>query len=88
MVHAVTAQAVEEERARRSTLLRIRSTQSEDALLSSYQYRDLLNMRLDMFGTPPAEEGLCVGEQVPAELPLHPLACEEVVEMEGDEGNE
>ena len=52
-IHAVTAQAIEEERTRRETLLRLRSSQSDESwVISSYQYRDLLSMDLDMFNSP------------------------------------
>ena len=52
-IHAVTAQAIEEERTRRETLLRLRSSQSDDSwVISSYQYRDLLSMDLDIFNSP------------------------------------
>lgn len=52
-IHAITAQAIEEERTRRDTLLRLRSSQSDESwIISSYQYRDLLSVDLDMFNSP------------------------------------
>ena len=49
-IHAISMKAIEEDRSRRNTLLEIRSIYTDDRkILSSIQYRDLLNLNLEIF---------------------------------------
>ena len=51
VIHAITRQAIAEERERRKTLIHLHDN-DEKQIISSEQYRDLLNMNLDMFSSP------------------------------------
>ena len=51
VLHAISKQAIEEERSRRLALLRLHDS-DENRIVSSIQYQDLLNMDLNMFHSP------------------------------------
>lgn len=56
-IHCISKEAIEEERSRRSTLLKLHES-DDNRVVSSLQYRDLLNMNIDIFNSPhPIEPG-------------------------------
>ena len=76
-LHAISQQAIEEERSRRKILIRRSSADETQSILSSVQYRDLLSMNLDIFKSP--LPSLDTGEVVPASSPLPVWGADEVV---------
>lgn len=66
--------AIEEDRSRRNTLLEIRSIYTDDSkILSSIQYRDLLNLNLEIFSQSSCDPLPDASQQPPAVKP--PPAC-------------
>ena len=50
VIHTITRKAIDEDRARRHTLLELRDSHSDDLdVLSSIRYRDLLELNLSIF---------------------------------------
>ena len=66
-IHAISMKAIEEDRSRRNTLLEIRSIYTDDSkILSSIQYRDLLNLNLEIFSQSSCEPLPDASQQPPA----------------------